>query len=56
MTEILKSIIENGAYVVLLAYFIFKDYRFNNSVLGVLQEIKEVLAVLKEHTKNSKED
>ena len=47
MEKIIELIISNGMSVVLVGYFIFKDYKFNENILGVLAEIKEVLAVLK---------
>lgn len=45
--EISNLILNNGLSVVLVGYFIFKDYKFNESILGVMGEIKEVLAELK---------
>ena len=48
MTEIVDLIVSNGMSVVLVGYFIFKDYKFNASITSILTEIKEVLAILKE--------
>ena len=45
--EISNLILNNGLSVVLVGYFIFKDYKFNESILAVMGEIKEVLAELK---------
>lgn len=47
MEQIVELIINNGMSVVLVGYFIFKDYKFNQSILAVLGEVKEVLAELK---------
>ena len=51
METIVELIVNNGMSVVLVGYFIFKDYKFNSQITSVLTEIKEVLAVLKnQHT------
>lgn len=39
-------IMNNGLSVVLVGYFIYKDYKFNEQILLVLGEVKEVLAAL----------
>lgn len=44
--EICNLILNNGLSIVLVGYFIYKDYKFNEQTLGVLGEIKEVLASL----------
>lgn len=48
MEKIVELIISNGMSVVLVGYFIFKDYKFNESILGVLGEVREALASIKE--------
>lgn len=48
MSDIINMIINNGMGVVLMAYFLFKDYKFNNHITNLLVEIKEVLAVMKD--------
>lgn len=47
MDEIVNLIMNTSLSVVLVGYFIFKDYKFNQSILDVLGEMKEVLACLK---------
>lgn len=47
MENIIQLIVNNGMGVVLLAYFIYKDNKFNNAITNVLGEIKEVLAELR---------
>ena len=46
MQEFINLIITNGIAVVIVAYFLFKDYRFNGQIIDLMQEIREVLAVL----------
>ena len=46
MQEFINLIITNGIAVVIVAYFLFKDYRFNGQLIELMQEIREVLAVL----------
>lgn len=48
MEEFVSLIVSNGMSVVIIAYFLFKDYKFNGTIIDVLTEIKEVLAVIKE--------
>lgn len=47
MESIIQLIVNNGVGVVLLAYFIYKDSKWNASITNVLGEIKEVLAELR---------
>lgn len=55
MEQFVNLIVTNGMSVVIIAYFLFKDYRFNAQITNVLTEMKEVLAVLKDyHGVNSK--
>ena len=51
INDLISLIASNGMAVVIIAYFLFKDYKFNGQITGILQEIKEVLAVLKEAKK-----
>ena len=48
MEEIVNLIVNNSMSVVIIAYFLFKDYKFNGQIIDVLGEIKEVLTILKE--------
>ena len=47
MEEMVNLIVSNGMSVVIIGYFLFKDYRFNQNILNVLGEVKEVLSILK---------
>lgn len=47
MESIIQLIVNNGVGVVLLAYFIYKDSKWNSTISGVLCEIKEVLVELR---------
>lgn len=46
MQEFINLIITNGIAVVIVAYFLFKDYKFNGQLIELMQEIREVLAVI----------
>ena len=46
MEEIVSMITTNGMGVVLLAYFIFKDWKFNTNILSVLDKMNNILAKL----------
>lgn len=44
--EILNFASDNGMSIIIMLYFLYKDYKFNESILQVLGEVKEVLASL----------
>lgn len=45
MIQTIVEFIERAGYaIVLMAYFLVKDWKFNQSLLGLMGEIKEVLA------------
>lgn len=46
MEEIVNLFVSNGMSVAIIIYFLFKDYKFNEQILSVLSEVKEVLASL----------
>ena len=46
MVDFINFIVTNGIAVVIVAYFLFKDYRFNGQLIELMQEIREVLAVI----------
>ena len=48
MEQIINLIVNNSVAVVIVGYFIFKDYKTTSQMLSVLGEIKEVLAVVKD--------
>lgn len=54
INDIVQLVVNNGMGVVLLAYFIFKDYKFNAQILNVLEKVNIILAELK--TWHSAED
>ena len=55
LQEIINIIVQNGMSVVIIAYFLFKDHKFNDGITKVLGEIKEVLSALKTyHEKDNK--
>lgn len=47
MEQIAQAITNYGFSVVLLAWMIIKDYKFNENIVVILSEIKEVLAELR---------
>lgn len=52
LVELLST---TGFAVVLMAYFLIKDWKFNENITAVLTEIKEVLVELKTwHAKEEK--
>lgn len=47
MENIVNLIITNGVGVVLIAYFIYRDYKFSDKISASLDSIRDVLTVLK---------
>lgn len=45
--EIIEFINNTGFSIVLMAYFLIKDWKFNESIIAMMGEIKEVLSELK---------
>ena len=43
MNQLVTLIMTNGIGVVLIAYFIFKDWKFNQSIIAVLNKMNDVL-------------
>ena len=54
MEAIAQALTNYGFSVVLLAWMIYKDYKFNENIINVLDKIEVVLAKLE--TWHSKED
>ena len=48
METILALIMENTLPAVLIAYYIWKDYKFTGQITTILSEIRSVLNVLKD--------
>lgn len=46
MNELINMIVTNGVAVVIVAYFLYKDYKFNGQLVNLMQEIKEVLSLI----------
>lgn len=48
MENLVNLIVTNGCAVVIIAYFLFKDYKQTSQIINVLGEVKEILVVLRE--------
>ena len=51
---IIEPLLSNGMSVAIIFYFLYKDYKFNDQIINVLSEVKNVLARLE--TWHAKED
>lgn len=47
LSNIVELLSTTGFAVVLMAYFLLKDWKFNQSILDMMTEVKEVLVALK---------
>lgn len=55
MQNIVEFINNTGFAIVLMAYFLVKDWKFNQSMLDIMTEVKEVLVELRTwHAKEEK--
>lgn len=52
MNDIVNLIINSSTSVVIIAYFIFRDYKWNNQLIETLTKIETVLDDIKEGAKN----
>lgn len=43
VSDLIRLIVDNGIAVVVTAYFIIKDYKFNNQLVSTLQSIKDYM-------------
>lgn len=56
LMELLNAGSTYGMSIVIIAYFLYKDYKFNDQLLQVLGEVREVLAELRTwHEREGKE-
>ena len=46
MENIINMIATNGVAVVIVAYFLYKDFKFNGQLVELMQEIREVLSLI----------
>ena len=54
MNDIVNLIINSSTSVVVIAYFIYRDYKWNNKLIETLTKIEDTLDDLKEGVKNGK--
>ena len=47
MNDIVNLIINSSTSVVIIAYFIFRDYKWNNQLIETLTQIRSILDDLK---------
>lgn len=47
MNEILSAVIDNGSAIALLAYFIYKDNKFTETITKALTSIDDSLEIIK---------
>ena len=45
--EMVNLVTSNGMAIVIIAYFLYKDYKFNDQIVNVLSEVREVLTSLR---------
>ena len=48
MNDFIDLIVSNGLAVVIVGYFLYKDYKFNGQLISLMQETNVVLATLKD--------
>lgn len=50
MDEIVSMIMTNGVGAVLVAYFIYRDFKFTDKITSTLDKMQELLTILKERS------
>lgn len=51
MQDIVNLIVQNGLAVVIVGYFIFKDYKFNGQLVNLMQQVNSTLQILNDKLK-----
>lgn len=51
MNDIVNLLVNNGIAVVVVAYFLVRDWKYNADMVVILHEIKQMLEVIKESDK-----
>lgn len=56
MNDIVNLIINSSTSVVIIAYFIFRDYKWNNQLIETLTKIQAILDDLKKDREKEEKD
>lgn len=56
MSEIVDLIVNNGIAVVVVAYFLFRDYKFNQELVGTLAKISAHMENMSERMLNNEDN
>ena len=56
MNDIVNLIVNSSVSVVVIAYFIFRDYKFNNKLVEYLAKIEQILDTIIETKGSSKNE
>lgn len=51
LTELVKLIVDNGVTIIVISYFMFRDYKFQNTLVTTLQTLVDTVDTLKEMIK-----
>lgn len=54
MNDIVNLIINSSTSVVIIAYFIFRDYKWNEQLISTLTKIEKILDDMSERSENGK--
>ena len=54
MNDIVNLIINSSTSVVIIAYFIFRDYKWNQQLISTLTKIEKILDDMSERSQNGK--
>lgn len=47
MEEMVKLFVDNGTTVAIIVYFLYKDYKFNSTIIEVLTSLREVVGEIR---------
>lgn len=56
MSEIVDLMVNNGIAVVVVAYFLFRDYKFNQELVGTLAKISAHMENMSERMLNNEDN
>jgi hypothetical protein len=54
MNDLVNLIVNNGIAVVVVAYFMIRDYKFNNELIKTMTQIQDNLSLITKQIKGGK--
>ena len=53
VSDLAQAVTQNGLATIIIAYFLFRDWKYNEQLLTLMSELKQILAHLNEREVNT---